>query len=198
MRIAFITDTHLGAEGEKPQGVDVRQNFEKAIAALEAIKPNCLVIGGDICDATGDRSIYEWVKKRLDKLPYPYYVIAGSHDDSTLIAEVFNRTNHLHGNELYYAIPLEGRPALFLDTAKGVMSPAQWAWLHEFMSALRDSNVLVFMHHSPVPADVAYVDAHYPFRQSEQFHELTKGLPCHVTVVCGHYHVEKVVQRGNL
>ncbi len=198
MRIAFITDLHIGNTDEKPQGVDVRQNFLNALAFLDELKPNCLVIGGDVCNTVGDRSIYEWVKQQLDRLVYPYYVIAGNHDNSVMLAEVFNRTNHLHGDELYYALPLEGRPTLFLDTAKGELSDNQWTWLRQYMSALRDNNLLVFMHHPPVPADVNYMDSHYRFRQSDAFLELVKNLPCHVTVVCGHYHVEKVVQRGNL
>ncbi|WP_309547095.1 hypothetical protein [Spirosoma foliorum] len=46
MRIAFITDIHIGAEGEKMQGVDVRQNFLKALEFVRSLKPNCLVVGG--------------------------------------------------------------------------------------------------------------------------------------------------------
>jgi Icc protein len=42
------------------------------------------------------------------------------------------------------------------------------------------------------------MDTHDPFRQSDEFYDLVKDLTCHVTVVCGHYHVEKVVQRGKL
>jgi Icc protein len=198
MRIAFITDMHLGAEGEQPQGVDVRQNFLKALAFLTELKPNCLVIGGDLSNSTGDRAIYEWVKKEIDKLPFSCYVISGNHDESALIADVFKFSNFLHGSELYYALPLEGRPVIFLDSSKGDLSPEQWTWFREHLMALRDNNVLVFMHHPPIPADVVFMDRKYPFRQSEQFLELTRDLPCHVTVVCGHYHVEKVVQRGSL
>ena len=198
MRIAFITDIHIGAENEKPQGVDVRQNFLKALAFLTELKPNCLVIGGDLCSTTGDRTTYEWVKLQLDKLPLPYYVISGNHDDSATIADVFRLKHDLHQNEVYYALPLEGYPALFLDSAKGAFSAEQWTWLRDYFKALRDTNVVVFMHHPPLPADVTFMDAHYPFRQSEEFIELVRDLPCHVTVVCGHYHVEKVVQRGNL
>jgi 3',5'-cyclic-AMP phosphodiesterase len=198
MRIAFITDLHIGADGEKPQGVDVRQNFQNALAFLAEIKPDCLVIGGDVCLETGDRPIYAWVKQELDKRPFPYYVIAGNHDDSATMAEVFNLTHHLHGTELYYALPLEGRPTLFLDTAQGKLSGTQWTWLREYMAALRDTNVLIFMHHPPLPADVMFMDTRYPFLQPDEFYELVKDLTCHVTVVCGHYHVEKVVQRGNL
>ncbi|RYC68087.1 MULTISPECIES: metallophosphoesterase [Spirosoma] len=198
MRIAFITDPHIGAEGEKPMGVDVRQNFLQALAHLEHIRPNGLVIGGDICYQAGDRETYTWVKELLSGLPFPHYVISGNHDDSVLMAEVFGRSNFLTGSELYYALPLEGHPALFLDSSKGQFSAKQWAWLREYLLALRDNNVLVFMHHPPLPADVAFMDSHHPFLQTEQFLSLVRELPCHVTVVCGHYHVDKVVQRGNL
>ncbi|GAB2595453.1 metallophosphoesterase family protein [Spirosoma areae] len=198
MRIVFITDPHLGAEDEQPEGVDVRQNFRKALAYTTDLKPNCVVVGGDICNATGDRAIYEWAKNELDKLSLPYYIIAGNHDDSPLMADVFRRNQDRHDRELYYALPLEGRPALFLDSAKGEFSATQWTWFGEYMRALKENNLLIFMHHPPLPADVTFMDTKYPFRQSDEFLKLTHDLPCHVTVVCGHYHVEKVVQRGNL
>lgn len=198
MRIAFITDMHLGAEGECPEGVDVRQNFLDALASLTELKPSCLVIGGDICNTVGDRAIYEWVKKQIEDLAFPYYIIAGNHDDSAMMAEVFQLTHNLNQNELYYALPLEGRPTLFLDSSKGELSEGQWTWLRDYMKALRDTNVLIFMHHPPIPADVVFMDAHYAFRQADEFLELAKNQHCHITVVCGHYHVEKDVQRGNL
>ncbi|GAB3644256.1 metallophosphoesterase family protein [Spirosoma arcticum] len=198
MRIAFITDLHIGAEGEKPMGVDVRQNFLQALGYLEYIRPNCLVVGGDICYSAGDPAIYTWVKELLNALPFPHYVISGNHDDSAMLAEIFNKTHDLTGAELYYALPLEGHPALFLDSSKGTLSKAQWTWLREYLLALRDNNLLLFMHHPPLPADVEFMDTQYPFRQSEEFLELVRDLPCHLTVVCGHYHVDKVVQRGNL
>lgn len=198
MRIAFITDLHIDAEGVTPRGVDVRQNFRHVLLAVTSIKPALLVVGGDVCNTTGDPAIYRWVKQQLDDLPYPYCLIAGNHDDSVLLAQAFKLTHHLHGRELCYALPLEGRPALFLDSAADHFSPVQWAWLQDYMAALRDTNLLVFMHHPPVPADVSYMDAHNPFRQSDEFLKIVKALPCHVTVVCGHYHTEKIIQRGNL
>ncbi|AQG78417.1 metallophosphoesterase family protein [Spirosoma montaniterrae] len=196
MRIAFITDPHLS--NEKPDGVNVRQNFLNALSFLDVLKPTALVIGGDICYDKADPAVYRWVKELLEQLPFPSYYIAGNHDDSTMLADVFNLTHHLQNGELYYALPLEGQPVLFLDSAKGEFSAEQWAWLREYLTALRDNNVTVFMHHPPLPADVCFMDEHYPFRQSEQFFELVHELPCHVTVICGHYHVEKTVQRGNL
>ncbi|GAB3997707.1 phosphodiesterase [Spirosoma daeguense] len=198
MRIAFITDMHLDAEGENPSNVDVRHNFQKALAYLSELKPNCVVVGGDISNKGGDEAIYHWAKRELDKLPYPYFVIAGNHDDSAMMASVFKLIHNLNERELYYALPLEGRPALFLDSSKGEFSEEQWAWLGDYMKALRDTNVVIFMHHPPLPADVLFMDTKYPFRESERFLDMIRELPCHVTVICGHYHVEKLVQRGNL
>ena len=198
MRIAFITDPHVGHADEKPMGVDVRQNFLNALAFLAELKPSCLVLGGDLCHDFGDAAIYEWMAEQVAQLPYPCYAVSGNHDDSELLANAFRLSHHLHGSELYYAIPLEGRPALFLDTSRGKMSATQWTWLREFLGALRDSNVLIFMHHPPLPADVRFMDTHYAFDQPDEFMALVRDLPCQVTVVCGHYHVEKIVQRGNI
>lgn len=198
MRLAFITDPHLDAEGVTPDGVDVRRNFLDALAFVQTLNPDGLVIGGDFCYGTSHRAVYEWAKEQLDRLRCPYYVIAGNHDNSVELAGVFRLSHHLHGPELYYALPLEGRPALFLDSAKGQLSAEQWEWLRDYFAALRDNNVLVFMHHPPVPADMLFMDDRYPFRQSDQFVQLVRDLPCHVAVVCGHYHVSRSVQRGNL
>ncbi|MFD2936959.1 metallophosphoesterase family protein [Spirosoma flavum] len=198
MRIAFLTDLHIGAEDEQFLGVDVRQNFLKALDFLTEMKPNCLVLGGDITNAGGTQAVYEWVKKQTDKLPFPCYVIAGNHDESAIVADVFNKSHDLYNGELYYALPLDGRPALFLDSSKGEFSPEQWTWFRDYLSALRDTNVVVFMHHPPLLADVLFMDQKYPFRQSDEFVKAVRDLPCHIMVICGHYHVEKVVQRGNL
>jgi Icc protein len=198
MKLAFLTDMHLGAEGENRQGVDVRHNFLKALDFVADMKPNGLILGGDICNSTGDRAVYEWVKKQVDQLPMPCYVIPGNHDDSIMLAEVFQNTHYLHGRDLYYALPLEGRPVLFLDSSKGELSAEQWNWLQNYLKALRNNNVLIIMHHPPLPADVVFMDRKYPFGQSDAFLDLARDLPCHITVVCGHYHVDKVVQRGNL
>lgn len=198
MRIAFITDLHIAGAGEMPYGVDVRQNFLNALAYVKDLHPDVLVLGGDICYNVGDEAIYQWVNEQITDMPFPVYVIPGNHDDTVMLCEHLRFNHHLQNGELYYALPLEGYPALFLDTSKGEMSEAQWTWFTEHLQALRDNNVLVFMHHPPVKAHVAFMDANYPFRQSERFLELVKNLPCHVTAICGHYHVEKWVQRGNL
>jgi len=197
MRIAFITDLHVGSEMEKPQGVDVRQNLVKALAFLPEIRPDYLVIGGDVCYQSGDRAIYQWVRQQLEPLSVPYYLIAGNHDDSVMLAEELHQTELLHGDEVYFARTSGGRLTLFLDTAKGWCSDRQLQWLSDELADVAHP-VLIFMHHPPLLAGVGHMDAEYAFQQSDRVMNLLHHLKVPVTVVCGHYHVEKVVQSGNV
>lgn len=196
MKIAFITDLHIAAEGEKPQGVDVRANFLKTLDFVRAMKPACLVLGGDLCYDTGDRAVYAWIREQLVDLPCTWFAIPGNHDNSVMMAEELHLTHHLHDSELYFASPLEGYPALFLDSSKTQFSPAQWQWLADELKAIHH-NVLIFCHHPVLPANAEFMDTNYPFRQTEQWIKLTRDLPCQMQVISGHYHTDAVAFRAN-
>ncbi len=196
MKIAFVTDMHIGAEGEMPEGVDVRANFLKTLNAVRAMKPACLVLGGDLCFDVGIRETYRWIYQQLDKLPCIWFAIPGNHDDVEMMAQELHLTHHLTGTELFSAIPLEGYPALFLDSSKGSFSEAQWTWLSEELTLLHH-NVLIFCHHPVLPANALFMDENYPFTQQNRWLEITEELPCRMQVISGHYHCEAVAQRGN-
>ncbi len=196
MKIAFITDLHLTETDEMPQGVDVRGNFLKALDFVRAMKPSCLVLGGDLCYDVGNRAVYAWVREQLRDLPCAWFAIAGNHDDSMMMAEELHLTHHLHGSELYYASPLEGYPALFLDSSKAQFSPEQWAWISEELRSIHH-NVLIFCHHPLMLVNAIFMDTKYPFRQTEKWQETTGELPCQMQVVSGHYHTDTIAQRGN-
>ncbi|MBO0930055.1 metallophosphoesterase family protein [Fibrella aquatilis] len=196
MKIAFITDIHIAAEGECPAGVDVRANFLQTLDYVRATKPACVVLGGDLCFDVGERGVYQWIKQQLGNLPCQWFAIPGNHDDVTMMAEELHLTHHLTDGELYSAIPLEGYPALFLDSSKGSFSEGQWQWLGEEL-ALLHHNALVFCHHPVLPANALFMDTKYPFRQQARWVETTEELPCRIQVISGHYHTEATVMRGN-
>lgn len=197
MRIAFLTDLHIGAEEEKPLGVDVRRNFLDALAYLPKINPDCIVLGGDLCYETGNRASYQWIKQQLNQLPNPVYPIAGNHDDPVMMAEELNFTHELQGDEIYYAFPLNGYPVVFMDTAKGYCSPEQLAWAREHLHAI-GRNILLFMHHPPLLTGTNFMDAQYPFQQRDEIRSIFGSLSGRITVVCGHYHCEKTILQDNI
>ncbi len=197
MRIAFLTDLHLGVAGQRPQGVDTRQNLLDALRFLPEIKPDALVIGGDVCYDVGRSETYQWFRAQMQAVPYPWFAIAGNHDDSPLMAHELELTYDFHGDELYFGRQFGQQPVLFLDTGKGFCREDQWAWLRRRVGELAGQDALLFMHHPPLRAGVGHMDTNYPFQESEKFLQTIQPLR-RVTVVCGHYHVEKVVQRDNL
>jgi Icc protein len=137
------------------------------------------------------------MKTQLDALGIPYAIIAGNHDDSTLLANVFGLENLLTDGDLYYRLPLHGHDLLLLETSKGTVSASQLAWLEAELAAL-NGPAIIFMHHPPVEGGVPYMDVNYPLRNMEEVQSILLRHPFPVYVFCGHYHVEKMLCLKNL
>lgn len=197
MRIAQITDLHIGGEGENPQGVNVRANFLKLLASVRRFQPAHLVVSGDLCVRDGERAIYQWIKAHLDDLHIPYELISGNHDDPVLMAEVFGRQSDCHEDGLYFARHWAGWPVLFLDTTHGVLPESQRDWLREQLGQ-HDRPVIIFMHHPPFRSGVPHMDNRYALENREDVQEILFAHRHPITIFTGHYHVDKVVNHRNV
>ncbi|TAK37708.1 MAG: metallophosphoesterase [Saprospiraceae bacterium] len=197
MKIIQITDLHIANEGEDTFGVDVRQNFLDVLNTAKSYAPGFVVLSGDICFNTGELHIYQWVKSQLDFAGLPYAVIGGNHDDSKMIAAVFQAGHLLTGGDLYYKRHIGNNPVLFLETSKGIVSDEQLAWLQKELSQIKHDAV-IFMHHPPVIGGVPHMDINYPLQNMAAVQEVFFNFPHHISVFCGHYHVEKVLCKRNL
>ncbi len=144
MKIVQITDLHIDEKGEFPFDIDVRKNFTNILRATRDIEPDHLVVSGDLCYRTGEKSIYKWVKNRLDLQDIPYSIIAGNHDDSVLMAEVFQLQHLLNEQELYFAKKIGKTSCLFLDTARGFHSERQLNWLKRQLKNSKEE-LIIFM-----------------------------------------------------
>ncbi|HMN88420.1 MAG TPA: metallophosphoesterase [Saprospiraceae bacterium] len=197
MRIIHLTDLHIGKAGEDTRGVDVRANFQALLASIRSLKPDHIIITGDLCYREGNLDIYRWIKLQLDHNKIPYDVIAGNHDDSALLAVAFEQTAFLQDGTLFFLRDLHGQRLLFLDTATDALSLAQQVWLQ---AQLQESTRLTFiwMHHPPLLADVPYMDMHYPLHNWEAVQAILLAHPGPIHVFCGHYHVEKTIQQNGL
>ncbi|MCB0520959.1 MAG: metallophosphoesterase [Lewinellaceae bacterium] len=197
MKIVQITDLHIANEGTETFGVDVRQNFLDVLKAAKELLPDLLVLSGDLCYDTGDQHIYQWIKARLDFLKIPYTVISGNHDEPGLLAKTFDMEHMLVGDELYFKRAFGKHVILFLETSKGIVSEGQLEWLSHELDHL-SNDVVIFMHHPPLIGGVPHMDINYPLQNMEEVQRLFNGFPHHISIFCGHYHVEKVVCSGNL
>ncbi len=133
MRIIHLTDLHIGKAGEDTRGVDVRANFQTLLASIRPLKPDHIIITGDLCYREGNLDIYRWIKLQLDHNKIPYDVIAGNHDDSALLAVAFEQTAFLQEGTLFFFARLARAAAAifrychgraFAHTANLASSPA--------------------------------------------------------------------------
>ncbi len=188
---------HIAAEGENTFGVDVRQNFQKIINTIRSLSPDLVVLSGDICFDVGEEPVYHWVRSHLDFLKIPYTAIGGNHDDPVMLAKAFHIDHQLQGKELYYKRQLNGQTVLFLETSYGVVSENQLTWLKNELAHL-DSDTVIFMHHPPVICGVPFMDNNHALRNMDKVQEVLFNFPHHLTIFCGHYHVEKTICLHNL
>jgi Icc protein len=197
MRIIQITDSHIGREGEDTHGVDVRANFLRILEYAISHQPDYLVFTGDLCFKSGDESIYQWVKNQLGDLNIPRFFLSGNHDDSHLLAHSLGISHFLKGKEVYYSQKWEDRDLLFLDSSSGWISEKQLNWV-ETQLEKASGDVLLFIHHPLLLANVPFMDGKYPLQNMRDLQDRLFRYPEPVHVFCGHYHVEKVIQKKNI
>ena len=197
MKIIQITDLHVDKENEYPYDIDVRRNFKRVLNAARRQKPDHLVVSGDLCYDDGEREIYEWIKLQLDNTKIPYEIIAGNHDDSLLMAEVFKCEHLLTNDELFFAKKIGKATCIFLDSGKGFHSEDQLKWLkRQLKNAGKD--ILIFMHHPPAKAGVPFMDNKYPLQDMDAVQKIFFAHKKFLPIFCGHYHVEKTIHVQNI
>ncbi|MDH4145225.1 MAG: metallophosphoesterase, partial [Acidimicrobiia bacterium] len=74
-RIAVIADTHL-----QPLDPRSRRGWCRLVEALAAEAPDVIVHVGDLASAPDLRAGWELVRRGLDSLDTPWFVVAGNHD----------------------------------------------------------------------------------------------------------------------
>ncbi len=198
IRIAFITDLHIDLPGVLLQERDTRQQFIQILNHVKNRDFDAIILGGDLCNKTGDTSIYQWVKEQLALHNIEAYPISGNHDTSILLAPEFGLQNHLKNDALYYKIQMDWLKCILLDTSSGSMDRDQWDWLQSEIES-SGKNVYIFMHHPPVICLSKHMEPKYMFKQMKRFQVLCSAYPDkNFNIVTGHYHIEKTVLNSNM
>jgi Icc protein len=124
-------------------------------------------------------------------------VIGGNHDDAMMMAEVFGLQHLVTEDELYFAKKLGKATCLFLDSSRGFHSENQLKWLDRQLKNGND-NFVIFTHHPPVKAGVKFMDSNYSLQNISEIQEVLFSYRGFVNIFCGHFHVEKAIQRDNI
>jgi 3',5'-cyclic-AMP phosphodiesterase len=191
MLIAQLSDPHLAPEEVGLFGrLDTAGHLERAIAHLNALRPDVVLITGDLTN-DGDAPVYAGLAAMLENLQAPFFVLAGNHDDRELTRAQF--AGHLpHDGPLCYAIEQFALRLIGLDTLVpgepfGWLGAEQLAWLDRRLGEAPDRPTLVALHHPPFRTGIGHLD-HSMLRDADALAAVIGRHGQVERVLCGHVH----------
>ena len=152
MKLVLVSDLHVRDPDGSASAMD---QVVRIGACLDRVAENCptatcCVITGDLADA-GETAAYNWLKKKLDSLPFPVIPMLGNHDDRDAFRSVFGESGS-SGGFIQSTVQFGSFRLVFLDTLapgedSGFLCRTRLDWLDQQLSESED--VCLFMHHPP-------------------------------------------------
>lgn len=196
MLIAQISDFHLRSDGVLlQQAIDSAVALRNCVAHLNRLdpRPDVVLATGDLADE-GREEDYRVLRRALDGLAMPYYVIPGNHDDRGLLRAAFADQGYLpaEGMFLHYVIEWYALRLIALDTViagevGGGLCQTRLDWLAARLVERPAQPTLIFMHHPPFPTGIRFMDAP-PFEGAAALEALIRRHSQVRQIVCGHMH----------
>lgn len=196
MIFAHISDIHLRPEGDLAHDVaDTAVSLASAVERLSALDPpaDAVFVTGDLVDSP-DAESYAQLRRLLDPLPVPVYLIPGNRDDRANFRAAFADTGYLPKNGAFLHYAVEDLPVRFLalDTLKegaktGEMCAERLAWLEDRLDEAPDRPTVILMHHPPFKTGVPFMDGQ-DFEGADVFTGIVGRHENVERVLCGHLH----------
>ena len=196
MILAHISDIHLRPDGDLAHGVaDTAGGLAAAVGRLAALDPpaDAVAITGDLVDVP-DAGSYAQLRRLLDPLPVPVYLVPGNRDDRAALRAAFADSGYLPENGAFLHYAVEDLPVrlLALDTVKvgaktGEMCAERLSWLEDRLAEAPARPTVILMHHPPFKTGVPFMDGQ-DFGGAHAFAELVGAHGNVERVLCGHLH----------
>jgi 3',5'-cyclic AMP phosphodiesterase CpdA len=140
--------------------LDAAGYLERAIAHLNALEPDMVLITGDLTN-DGEASDYAAFAAIVGRLRAPFCVLTGNHDRRELVRARF--AGLPPQGPLAYAIDRFALRLIALDTLVegepwGQLGEEQLAWLDARLGEMPDRPTLVALHHPPFRTGVGHLD----------------------------------------
>jgi len=195
LRIAQISDLHIAATSEPHYKLDVRAHLRAVIKAIQAKKPDILIISGDLAALEGEIEAYYWLNSIFKQFDCPVHFMMGNHDRLANFNQAFNLDHYSHNQQLYYRIDYPQTSLLFLDSAPAMLSDEQLTWLQNQDQNLK--NGLLFVHHPPLLCGSVFMDSQHCLKNHQQSWAVIHQLKHIQHIFSGHYHTERTVCLDN-
>ena len=152
LRIVQVSDIHASHTSRNrpprfladPKADDLVHSLDILRAAVERIntdlRPDLVVVTGDLVDSGKDLESLREVKTWLDRLTCPYYPVIGNHDQPATYQQVFP-------GPLDYVVQRGEWRFVALDSHSGRLSADSLNWLETQLSANQGHPTVVMLHH---------------------------------------------------
>lgn len=164
MLLAHLSDPHVVEAGRRFAGaVDTAAFLAAAVAHVDRLAPDAVLVTGDLVDS-GRPAQYDHLRRLLDGLAPPVYLVPGNHDDRDALRDAFPDHVELHGRPWCdYVVDVGPVRLVCLDTlragqAGGRLDAEQLAWLDATLGGEPDQPTLVALHHPPFATGIDHMD----------------------------------------
>ena len=152
-RFVHLSDTHCITATRNPRPrffLDpMAKNLVASFSLLEAavrdvnehVRPDFLIVTGDLIDRPGDIPALRRAKRILERLHCPWYPVVGNHDGQRAWTEVFG------AERLNYTFVRNGWRFIAVDTSRGGIDAATRAWLTRLLDGDGRTPTAVLTHY---------------------------------------------------
>ncbi len=182
MLLAQLTDLHIDNSVPELSHINARANARAVLDSLQKQGIRQLALTGDHAETL----------EQVEARGFQYRVILGNHD----VLEPYLERNLLQPQP-YFFEEMEGFRIFFLDSGNYWVDPVQLAWLKEQVAST-SLEILVFIHHPVLDCGGTMMDRRYPLQNRDQVYEILAASNRDISLFCGHYHLEAVIQQGKI
>jgi 3',5'-cyclic AMP phosphodiesterase CpdA len=150
VRIVHLSDLHACHVKTNPPGrfpgdplarnlVRSLELLHQAVDQINPLRPDVVVVTGDLVDRGDDLATLREVKSELDRLESPYCPVLGDHDRPEIYAQVFP-------GKIDYCVDIAGWRFVALGLRRGGIPPETVKWLADVLQKSRNQKVALLTH----------------------------------------------------
>lgn len=202
MRLAHVSDLHLGLDGAVGDPKDVAKAVVEDLTAVsEAL--DLVVVSGDLTEQADPRQFDDFVQM-FGTIGVPVAIVPGNHDGPAGM-HAFGRTSKTFGewHITNRVIEVAGVRLLGLDTCieattEGALDEEGLVLLEQEVARQNGGRLVVVMHHPPLMLGLNQFDGFCRLEGRERFLEIVGAAQEQVIVLSGHVHRPYVASEGRM
>ena len=189
LRLLQISDPHLfGPADATLRGVVTRRSLESVLRHARTQHGNAaaILVTGDLVN--DDPGGYAAVRELLGDLGKPVWCLPGNHDDPHIMrAELSEAPFSVGGHHDLGAWRIVMLDSCVPGKAHGRLCAEELARLHSALDTAGERQVLIGLHHHPVPMGSRWIDS-VALKNPEELFAITDRYACVRAIVWGHVH----------